>query len=464
MIKDDFGDYFVQPVIFFLSFQVSVFSPSSRNHYLNVTPNNMVHLYGRNIGGDVKVLKFGDLTQEDLDPPPQPPPTPRTPGGDPQNRGPTAGLMAPSTPGINQGMGATPRGLLFNQTPRTPQMTHPVARGNPSNSSRFMTPPRGNYLNQNVNAGSRQNFTSSGSGVLQHNSGGTPRNAVPLRSPVPGSQTFSSNRPRLSCNDSNSAKNIQGAALSRASVSPVHSSIGGSLASSLRGTPVPSTVAPSTTGHVLRNPAASNSGVQLSPRMPSGGSSMASTVGVSRTVAPPTTPHVIRNPLATNPSQAHLSGSVSSRGNMPTVPSTVVPSTMGYISRNTSATNFSGERISGSVSTAGSNMGTSTTSTACPLRNPTAAIGGTNTSASISSPHTARPLSTVQANSSTPQGRKFSFKKKSPTVEGASVVGGPRKPAPQGQVETRHAGLSTPVVHHTNKTALPVDELWQDGE
>ena len=430
-----------------------MFSPSSRNHYLNVTPNNMVHLYGRNIGGDVKVLKFGDLTQEDLDPPPQPPPTPRTPGGDPQNRGPTAGLMAPSTPGINQGMGASPRGMLFNQTPRTPQMPHPVARGNPSNSSRFMTPP-----------GSRQNFTSSGSGVLQHNCGGPPRNAVPLRSPVPGSQTFSSNHPRLPYNDSNSAKNMQGAALSRASVSPMPSSIGGSMASSLRGTPVPSTVAPSTTGHVLRNPAASNSGVQLSPRMPSGGSSMASMVGVSRTGVPPTTSHVIRNPLATNPSQAHLSASVSSRGNMPTVSSTVVPSTVGHVSRNTSATNFSGERISGSVSAAGSNMHTSTTSTACQLRNPTAAIGGTNTGASISSPQPARPLSTVQSNSSTPQGRKFSFKKKSPTVEGASVVGGPRKPAPQGQVETRHAGLSTPVVHHTNKTALPVEELWQDGE
>ena len=36
--------------------QVGVFSPSLRNHYLNVTPNNLVHIYGPD-SGDGNFLK-----------------------------------------------------------------------------------------------------------------------------------------------------------------------------------------------------------------------------------------------------------------------------------------------------------------------------------------------------------------------------------------------------------------------
>lgn len=36
--------------------QVGVFSPSLRNHYLNVTPNNLVHIYSPD-SGDGYVLK-----------------------------------------------------------------------------------------------------------------------------------------------------------------------------------------------------------------------------------------------------------------------------------------------------------------------------------------------------------------------------------------------------------------------
>lgn len=114
--------------LFFVMFQVSILSPLGRNHYLNITPNNVVRLYPRNECGSessLGTLKLRDLTPDDLAiAVPLPP----------------AGRPVPISHTVGAGAGSASRSSVSLVSPVRPSAVRPVSSQSFSTPSRLNSP------------------------------------------------------------------------------------------------------------------------------------------------------------------------------------------------------------------------------------------------------------------------------------------------------------------------------------